>query len=136
MMNLFKFIILMVFAAVLWSCSEKGKALKEEFSTPEKTYRFWLETAEKRDIRNNNRCITEASQRIVDSQMRQMDEFMSRMTANVMVFKTYTITEQRIKDDKAVIVLKEPKGDMIVVPLKKEDEGWKIDLISLFGGGG
>lgn len=124
-----------VISFMLISCSEKEVKVLEEFSTPEKTYRFWLETAEKGDIQSNNRCVTKASQKVVDSQMRQMDEFMSRMSANLKIFKTYTISEQRSKGDKAVVVLKGPKGEIIVVPLSKEAEGWKVDLISLFGGG-
>lgn len=121
---------------ILNSCSKKEVAMIEEFSTPEKTYRLWLETAERGDIQNNNRCITEASKRLVDSQLRQMDEFMRRMSANVTIFKSYSLSEQRSKEDKAVVILKGTKGDVIVVPLKKEAEGWKIDLISLFGGAG
>lgn len=120
---------------MLNACTEREVRVLEEFSTPEKTYRFWLETAERKDIQNNSRCVTEASKRVVDSQMRQMDEFMRRMSDNLEVFKAYTISEQKIKDDKAVVILKGPKGDIMVVPLQKEAEGWKIDLISLFGGG-
>lgn len=125
----------LVILFILTSCTEKEVKVLEEFSTPEKTYRFWLETAEKGDIQNNNRCVTEASKRLVNSQMRQMDEFMGRLAMNVAIFKTYTISEQRSKGDKAVVVLKGTKGEIIVVPLSKEAEGWKIDLISLFGGG-
>ena len=125
----------LVILFILTSCTEKEVKVLEEFSTPEKTYRFWLETAEKGDIQSNNRCVTEASKRVVNSQMRQMDEFMSRLAANVAIFKAYTISEQKIKDDKAVVILKGPKGDVMVVPLSKEADGWKIDLISLFGGG-
>lgn len=128
------FWVLVIFL-ILTSCTKKEVKVLEEFSTPEKTYRFWLETAEKGDIQSNNKCVTEASKRLVNSQMRQMDEFMSRLAANVAIFKTYTLTEQKNKGDKAVVILKSPKGDIIAVPLNKEAEGWKIDLISLFGGG-
>lgn len=128
-------VIITLFLLMLNSCSKKEVAISEEFSTPEKTYRLWLDTAEKGDIQSNNRCVTEASQRLVDSQMAQMEEFMKRMSANLAIFKTYTIMEQKSKEDKAVVILKSPKGDIIVVPLAKEAEGWKIDLISLFGGG-
>lgn len=128
------FWVLVIFF-ILTSCTEKEVKVLEEFSTPEKTYRFWLETAEKGDIHGNSRCVTEASKRLVDSQMRRMDDFMGRLATNVAIFKTYTISEQRSKGDKAVVVLKGPKGEIIVVPLSKEAEGWKIDLISLFGGG-
>lgn len=117
------------------SCAKKDSAVRKEFSTPEKTYRFWLETAEKGDISNNMLSITEASKKIMDAQVRQMDEFMRRMNENIKIFKTYTLSEQKIKEDRAVILLKGSKGDIIVVPLHKEADGWKIDLMALFGGG-
>lgn len=116
------------------SCAKEEVKVAEEFSSPERTYRFWMETAEKGDIPNNMRSITEASKRIMDSQLRDMDTFMRRLNENTKVFKTYTIMEQKSKDDKAVVVLKGQKGDLMVVPLKKEADGWKIDLLSLFGG--
>lgn len=119
---------------MLISCSEKQVAVREEFSTPEKSYRFWLNTAENGDIPNNMKSITEASTRIMDSQLGNMDVFISRLNENVRVFKAYTLAEQRMKEDKAIVVLKGAKGEVLVVPLKKEAEGWKIDLISLFGG--
>lgn len=131
-----RLLILVFWVLVLNSCAEKEVRSLEEFSTPEKTYRLWLETAEKGDIPGNMRCITEASKRTMDPQLRQMDEFMSRMTANVKMFKTYTIAEQKSKEDRAVVVLKGQKGDIMVVPLRKEAEGWKIDLIALFSGTG
>ena len=130
-----RFLVVLFLAFLLVSCAKEDIAVKEEFSAPEKTYRLWLETAEKGDIQNNNRCVTEASKRLVDGQMGQMEEFMRRMSANLVIFKTYTIMEQKSKKDKAVVILKGPKGDITAVPLTKEAEGWKIDLISLFGGG-
>lgn len=131
-----KFCLLIGVLAVLNSCAREKITPREEFSTPEKTYRLWLETAEKGDIQNNIRCVTDDSKKVVDSQIRQMDEFMSRMSANIKIFKTYTIAERRAKEDKAIVVLKGPGGEVIVVPLKKEAEGWKVDLISLFSGAG
>lgn len=121
-------------ALFLNSCAKEEVKVAEEFSSPEKAYRFWMETAEKGDIPNNMRSITEASKRIMDSQLGDMDTFMRRLNENTKVFKTYTISEQKSKDDKAVVVLKGQKGDLMVVPLKKEADGWKIDLMSLFGG--
>lgn len=129
-------LVLLGVLLLLSSCSKEKVETREEFSTPEKTYRLWLGTAEKGDIDNNVRCVTEASKRLVDSQLRNMDEFMRRMSASVQMFKAYTIAEQRSKEDRAVVVLKGEKGDIIVVPLKREAEGWKIDLISLFSGSG
>lgn len=120
---------------MLNSCGNKEIATaKDEFSSPERTYRLWLETAEKGDISNNTRCVTEASKRIIDSQMRNMDDFMSKLNENVKIFKTYTMIEQKIKEDKAMMILKGRKGDIMAIPLKKEAEGWKIDLMTLFGG--
>lgn len=133
--NRFLAVLVIAFLFVSGSCAKETIAVKEEFSTPEKTYRLWLETAEKGDIQSNSRCVTEASKRLVDSQMGQMEEFMKRMSANIIIFKTYTILEQKSKEDKAVVILKGPKGDIMAIPLMKEAEGWKINLISLFGGG-
>jgi len=133
--NRFLVVFVLAFLFMCSSCSKKGIAVNEEFSTPEKTYRIWLETAEKGDIQSNNRCVTDASKRLVDGQMGQVEEFMRRMSANIAIFKTSTILEQKSKEDKAVVILKGPKGDIMVIPLMKEAEGWKIDLISLFGGG-
>lgn len=120
----------------LTSCSKKEVTPRDEFSTPGKTYRLWIETAEKGDIENSMRCVTEASKRIMDAQIRRMDEFMKRSNENIKIFKTYTIVEQKSREDKAVVVLRGKRNDIIVVPLKKEAEGWKIDLISLFSGAG
>lgn len=120
--------------AVLTACSKEQAVVKEEFSTPEKSYRFWLNTAEKGDIPNNMRSITDDSKRIMDAQLGNMDVFMARLNENVRVFKAYTLAEQRLKEDKAIVVLKGAKGEVLVVPLKKEAEGWKIDLMSLFSG--
>lgn len=124
------------FALVSSSCARKAVMELEEFSTPEKTYRLWIETADKGDIPNNIRCITDASKRTMDLQLRQMDVFMERMSANVKVFKTYSIAEQKMRGDRAVVVLKGKKGDITIVPFRKEDEGWKVDLVSLFTGAG
>lgn len=123
-------------AVVLSSCAKKEVKELEKFSTPEKTYRLWLETAEKGDVQNNMKCVTEASKRIMEQQLTQMDAFIGRLNANVMVFKTYTITDQKMLEDKAVVMLKDKKGSLMIVPLMKESEGWKIDLVSLFGGMG
>lgn len=119
---------------ILVSCTREKVEIREEFSTPEKTYRIWLDTAGKGDISTNIKCVTEASKRIVDSQMKEMDVFMARLGPSVKLFRSYTIMESKTKEDKAVVVLKGKKGDLLVVPMKKEAEGWKIDLISLFGG--
>lgn len=128
--------LVLVLVIALVACSRKELEVREELSTPEKTYRLWLETAEQGDIPGNMGCITEASKRIVDRQVRQMDEFMKRLGENVRVFKTYTLVESRMKDEEAVVILKGEKGDIIVVPLAKEADGWKIDLVALFSGMG
>lgn len=121
---------------LLASCDGNKVVPREEFSTPEKTYRLWLETADKGDIPRNMECLSEASRRIMDEQLRNMDEFMRRMKSNVTVFKTYSVAEHRAKDDLAVVVLKGKRGEVLIVPFKKEAEGWKVDLISLFAGKG
>lgn len=131
-----KTVLFLLVALLTLACSEEKLSIREDFSSPEKTYRFWMETAERGDMDNNIRCMTEPSRRVMDSQLRQMDEFMKRLNENMKIFKRYTLTEQKIMDEKAIVVLKGPKGDVMIVPLKKEAEGWKIDLISLFGGMG
>jgi len=122
-------VVLAVFA-----CSGENSSVSEEFSTPEKTYRFWLEVTEKGDIANSIRCVSEDSKKMVDEQLTHMSDFMDRTAANLEVFKTYSIYDQKIKEDRAVVLLKGEKGDTIVVPLKREDDGWKVDLLAMFGG--
>lgn len=130
-----KTVIGLLIVLTIVSCAKKELAVRKEFSTPENAYRFWLETAEKGDISNNMLSVTEASKKIMDAQVRQLDEFMRRMNENVRIFKTYTLAEHKVKGDKAIIMLKGPKGETILVPLKKEAEGWKVDLVALFSGG-
>lgn len=131
-MNKISFFLLASLFLFSNSCARRDVVLKEEFSAPEKTYKLWVETAEKGDIPNNIRCVTEASKKMMDAQLKHMNEFMRRMTANLKVFKTYTISEIKIKEDRAVILLKGPTSDTVVVPFSKEADGWKVDLIAMF----
>lgn len=126
------FCICIVFIILISSCADKRA--KEEFSTPIKTYRLWLDSAERGDIAASMDCITEASKKIMDSQLKQMDVFMSRMMSNVKIFKRYSVVEEETNRDRAVVVLQGPSGDRISVPFVKEPEGWKVDLMALFGG--
>ncbi len=132
-----------IFSKLLWvfamffllnACMDRQGPVSERFSTPEKTYRFWMEASEKEDIPKSIECLTEPSKRIMEAQLRHMDVFMARMRANVGVFGTYTLVDQKIKGDKAVVLLKGQKGDIIPVPMEKEIDGWKIDMVALFGG--
>ena len=127
-----------ILVAILFfvSCSEEKVEIKEQFSTPEKTYRLWIETAEREDIPANMACLTDASKRLMDKQLQQLDEFMRRLKMNVAIFKSYTVSDHKVKDDRAVVILKGPKEEVIAVPLMMEAEGWKIDMIALFGGTG
>ena len=130
----FKFCWVFAMFFSLNACMDRQSPVSERFSTPEKTYRFWMEASEKEDIPKSMQCLTESSKRIMEAQLRQMDIFMARMRANVAIFGTYTLVDQKIKDDKAVVLLKGKNGDVIPVPMKKESDGWKIDMVALFSG--
>lgn len=136
MKRIFHLKILMLMILVLSSCTKEAVEFKEELSTPAKTYKFWLEAGDKGDVEGSMKCLTEASKRIMDEQSRFMGEFMARLKDNLKVFKTYSIVEQKSKGDRGVVVLKGEKGDLMVIPFKKEADGWKVDLISLLGGAG
>lgn len=115
-------------------CS-KESGVDERFSSPQKTYRLWLKTTEEGDISGNLDCVTESSRALIDTQFRHMDSFIKGMTARAMVMKNYSVMEQRIDEEEAVMVLKGPKGDTFAIPFKKEADGWKVDLAAFLGGG-
>lgn len=119
---------------VLISCAKEEVEVREEFSTPEKTYRAWLDASERGDMEMSMRCLTEPSRRLMEAQFGQMEEFKRRLNANMATFRIYSVTEQKIKKDQAVVLLKGPGGDLFAVPLRKEAEGWKVDMLSLFSG--
>lgn len=106
----------------------------ERFSTPKKTYEFWMKTSGTGDIGGGMECLTKASQRFMDLQTKNRDIFIKRLADYSIVFSQYQVVEEKIKKDKAYVVLSEPKsGNTMAVPLLFEDGGWKVDLISMFG---
>lgn len=113
-------------------CAKKKVEQDPRFSTPQKTYDFWLETALKGDVVTSSLCITEESKKVMDLQAKNRDVFIERLTTQAKLFKEYTITDTKIKEDRAVILLNGPKGDALVVPFKREADGWKVDLIGMF----
>lgn len=119
---------------LLSACTNEQISVDERLSTPEKTYRLWFQASEKEDIPQSMEYLTAPSKRIMEAQLRDMDVLIARMRANIGVFRTYTIVEQKLKEDRAVILLKGQGGDIIPVPMKKEPDGWKVDLVALFGG--
>lgn len=127
------FVSLMVIAifSMLVGCENEVK-VNEQFSTPSKTYYYWLEASMRVDIQDVMSCISEKSKNIMNSQLKNMDVFVSRLKMNTELFKTYSVSEEKINGDKAVVILKDEKGGVFVVPLKMEADGWKIDLLSLF----
>lgn len=128
MINKCMIVLLLLFA--LSACTKDDM----RFSTPEKTYRLWFETALRGDISGNMECISESSRRMMDTQMNQMDQFAARLNANMQTFKSYSVTDQKMKGDRAVVLLKDADGDIIAIPLMRENDAWKIDLVAFFGG--
>lgn len=123
----------MIACLLLSSCTGEKK-VDERFSTPKKTYALWLDTAVKGDIVANEECMTNASRRFMDQQAKFRDLFIQRMTQSAVVFMNYSISDEKIKEDKAIVVIREPKsGHAIAVPLQLEEGGWKVDLIAMFG---
>lgn len=125
-------LLVILLSLVLGSCM-KGSF---EFSTPESTYKLWLETAEKGDIAGNMECITEESKTLVDNQARYFDSFIAGMMARTKMIKSYRIVEQKIDGKEAALVLRGPRNDTFVVPFKKEADGWKVDLVTFMGSAG
>ena len=118
-----------------YSCTGGERSREENFSSPDGTYRIWLERTEKGDIEGSAKCLSEKSRKLLDSQLPQMDTFMERLADNVKVFGTYTLADYKIKGDRAVVILRRSGEDVIVVPMVRERDEWKVDLIALFGGG-
>jgi len=138
MKNVVKLNIWIVLIAVTFvlatSCGEKRQT-DERFSTPVKTYAIWLDTAVKGDYAANIECVTKASVKFMDSMAKHRTVFMERMMAAAKLYDTYDILDENIKGVKAVVVLSEPQsGQSIAVPFLYEDDGWKVDLITMFSG--
>lgn len=133
-----KKVLVVVFITLLVSyvlgCSEKAVKEDPRLSTPEKTYEQWLDTGAKGDIVASLDYVTEESKRLVDMQAKVRDIFVKRLTAHSNRLKEYKIIDAKVKEERAIILLKGPEGDTQVIPLKKDSEGWKVDLIAMFSG--
>ncbi len=117
------------------SCEKKGAAVRDEFSSPEKTYSIWIEAGKKGDLVMAMECITEASKRMMDQQARNRDEFMRRMVTSSATFANFSVIDKRASDEKAIIVIESPdKKGRVGIPFFKEADGWKVDLVAMFGG--
>lgn len=120
---------LMVFAV---GCGEKKTEIDPRFSSPEKAYNIWIDAGVKGDLVTSLECITEESKKFVDIQAKQRDIFLQKMVENSKVFKEYSIIDSKVKENRAVLLTKGPDGNTIVIPFKRDAEGWKVDLIAMF----
>lgn len=126
-------ITLFCILTLVLSCAKKE--IDERFSTPIKTYNHWLETSLKGDIVKNMECMTKASRKFMDSQAKMRDIFIQRMTASAEVFSKYKVSNEKIKDNRALVVIRDSdSGNAIAVPFLYEEDGWKVDLIAMFSG--
>lgn len=116
----------------LFACSDKEHGEDPRLSTPENAYNLWLESSIKGDIATSLHCLTEESVKLMDLQADRRATFMDRLELQAKFFKGLKISDTKYKGEKAVIFLKGPQGDTIVVPFKKDVEGWKVDLIAMF----
>lgn len=117
------------------SCGKKGAAVRDEFSSPEKTYIIWIEAGMKGDLAKSMECLTEASKVMMDQQARNRDEFMRRMVTSSASFANFSVIEKRTSDDKSIIVIEAPdKKGRVAIPFLKEGDGWKVNLVAMFGG--
>lgn len=124
-------LLLLFVLLTLPACTDKD--VDERFSTPRKTYNLWLGASLNGDIPLNMSCLTKNSQKFMEQQSKNRDVFIARMTQSAAIFSNYSISEERTKGEKAIIVIKEPKsGNSIMVPLQNEDGEWKVDLIEMF----
>ena len=125
--------LILLLAVMASSCAKKD--IDERFSSPKKTYALWLTASIEGDVANSMECMTRASQKFMDIQTRMRDLFIERMVSSAKIFSNYSVSEERIKGNKAVVLIRELKsGHSIAVPLMYEDGGWKVDLISMFSG--
>lgn len=111
-----------------------NKAVTEDprLLTPEKTYNFWIETAINKDLETSLLCITAESKQTVNFQGAAREVFLERLYGQAKFFKEYRVADISYKEDRAIILLKGPKDNSMVVPFKKEAEGWKVDMLAMF----
>lgn len=122
-----------IISLLIGSCS--NQAADERFSSPAKTYSLWLDSSSKGDIPTNMECMTKASQKFMDLQSKKRDIFISRMVQSANIFKNYSVVDERIKGDKAIVLIKDPKsGHSVAVPFQLEGGELKVYLIAMFSG--
>ena len=127
-------LLLCLTAPMNMACSKAE--VSDRYSTPRKTYAYWLEVSQSGDIAENLKCLTKPSRKFMDLQAKNRDVFIERMILSANIFKNYSIAGEKSKGERAVLVLKEPKtGNTIPIPFMKEAGEWKVDLIALFGSG-
>lgn len=125
----------LIICMALLSCTGKKADVDERFSSPKKVYALWLEASLKGDIPATMEYQTRASQKFMDMQAKNRDIFIGKMVQAAAVFNSYSITDERVSGERAVVVIRNAKsGDAITVPFRYEEGGWKVDLIAMFGG--
>ena len=131
--NLLCFLCIAAFFMV--SCGKKGDGPRDEYRTPSLTYKEWIKAGSEGDIYGSTEAITEVSRKMMDQLERNRDEFVRRMVASSAAFKNYSIGEERITGNRAMVMIESPdKKARIVIPLALEKGEWKVDLIKMFGG--
>lgn len=117
------------------SCGRKESATRDEFSTPEKTYDLWMNAGVEGNLVKSMECISEASKRMMDQIVQGREEFMKKMVVNAAVFKNFSVIDKKITGNSAIFLTESPdKKVKIAVPFVLERDGWKVDLIKMFGG--
>lgn len=127
------FIVACVGLISIIACKQKGVDIRDELSSPEKTYKLWIEAGMDGDLAKSMEYITDASKKMMDQQVKERSEFMGRMTANAAIFKTYSIADRKESGNKALLLTESPdKKGRIAVPFVREQDGWKVDLLKMF----
>lgn len=126
---------LAAFIVFLASCGQKEGQARKEFATPKSAYHYWLKAGVEGDIAGSMESMTEASKTMMDQMSKERHEFIQRMTASSAIFEKYSVVDERISGNKAVVLTESPdKKGRIAIPLALEGKEWKIDLVKMFGG--
>lgn len=133
--DIYRNILVVVILLSVLSCGEKNETSRQEFSSPVSTYLFWLKAGVDGNFADSTICLSKASRVMMDQMTKDRDEFMRRMTSSSTVFNTYSVIEEKISGDKALVLIESPnKKARIAVPLVMEGLEWKVDLVKMFGG--
>jgi len=127
-------IIIMLSISIVSSCKkEKGAELDPRFSTPEKTYQLWIESGSKGDLALSNLCITKESKKFIDAGIKNGRISPKQFMLIFNSFKEYKIQEVKFQGNMAILILLGPKGQTPPpAKLKKEEDGWKVDMLATF----